>query len=87
MQRSRPPPASSDDVEHQFYEALVGGVSKMLENPRDAVATQIDISGSTNSPNVSTWQAIWNLVRNAVQASAARVTKGARKRADSAPAC
>ena len=31
MPRSRPPPASSDDIEHQFYEALQqGDVDKLM---------------------------------------------------------
>jgi hypothetical protein len=49
----------------QAYEALVGGVSALLENRREAVATQTHVSGSTGSPKVSTWEVVVNLVRNA----------------------
>jgi len=48
------------------YEKLVGGISKLLENPpRDEVATKADISGPVENPNSSTWQVIGRLVQNA----------------------
>jgi hypothetical protein len=38
----------------------------LLQNrPRNEVATQTDISGELDSPEVSTWQIIGNLVQNA----------------------
>ena len=50
----------------KLYERLVGGVSKLLENPpRDEVATKADISGPVDNPNTNTWQVIGRLVQNA----------------------
>jgi hypothetical protein len=58
------------DAEKSFfrktYEKLVGGISKLLENPpRDEIATKADISGPVQNPNSSTWQVIGRLVQNA----------------------
>jgi hypothetical protein len=58
------------DAEKSFfrktYEKLVGGISKLLENPpRDEVATKADISGPVQNPNSNTWQVIARLVQNA----------------------
>lgn len=48
------------------YEIVVGGVAKLLENqPRDEVATRVDISGPLENPETSTWQIIVELIRNA----------------------
>lgn len=50
----------------KVYEMLVGGVAKLLENqPRDEVATKADISGPLENPEMSTWQIIVELIRNA----------------------
>jgi hypothetical protein len=50
----------------QLYEAVVGGVSTLLENiPRREVATQTDISGPLEQPQASTWQVLVNLIQNA----------------------
>ncbi len=50
----------------KFYERLVAAVISLLENvPRDEVATQADISGSLRDPDLSTWQIIVGLIRNA----------------------
>jgi hypothetical protein len=50
----------------QLYEAVVGGVSTLLENiPRREVATQTDISGPLENPQASTWQVLVNLIQNA----------------------
>jgi len=58
------------DAEKSFfrktYEKLVGGISKLLENPpRDEVATKADISGPVQNPNSNTWQVIGRLIQNA----------------------
>jgi hypothetical protein len=58
------------DAEKSFwkktYEKLVGGISKLLENPpRNEVATKADISGPVQNPNSSTWQVIARLFQNA----------------------
>jgi len=50
----------------KFYEALVGGVAKLLENRnRDEVATVARISGPVEDPNASTVQIIGRLIQNA----------------------
>jgi hypothetical protein len=50
----------------QLYERVVGVISGLLENvPRDEVATEIEISGPLDNPDVSTWEIIIGLVRNA----------------------
>ncbi len=50
----------------KLYEKLVDGVSRILEDqPRDEVATRVDIKGRLDNPKTSTWQAIVNLIRNA----------------------
>jgi hypothetical protein len=51
---------------HQIYEGVVGGIAKLLENPRtEEVATKASVSGPIENPNTSTWQVIVRLVQNA----------------------
>jgi hypothetical protein len=50
---------------HKLYVGLVGGISKLLENPRTGVATKAEISGPLASPQTSTWQVIIKLIQNA----------------------
>lgn len=52
-------------VFRKLYVALVGGVAKLLENPRGEVAAKADISGPVDKPRISNWQIIGSLVRNA----------------------
>jgi hypothetical protein len=55
-----------DNVFHQLYEGLVGGVAKLLENPpREQVATKADISGPMDNPQLSTLQVVLRLIQNA----------------------
>lgn len=49
----------------KLYEKLVGGVSKLLENKRDEVATKTRISGPIDSPKTDTLQIVLRLVENA----------------------
>jgi Domain of Unknown Function (DUF748) len=50
----------------KLYEGLVGGISKLLENPpRDQVATVVEISGPVENPRSSTWQIVGRLIENA----------------------
>jgi Domain of Unknown Function (DUF748) len=50
----------------QLYEAVVGGVSKLLENiPRREVATETDIAGPLEQPRASTWEVLVGLIQNA----------------------
>jgi hypothetical protein len=54
------------NIVRKAYEAVVGALSGVLENqPRDEVATRVDISGRIDSPQVNTLEAAGNLVRNA----------------------
>ncbi|MBV8775474.1 MAG: DUF748 domain-containing protein [Deltaproteobacteria bacterium] len=50
----------------QTYEMVIGAASHLLRNHQtQKVATEVDISGKFSQPNVSTWQAIGELIRNA----------------------
>jgi uncharacterized protein involved in outer membrane biogenesis len=49
----------------KIYEAVVGGVGQLLENPKEKVATRADISGTLDNPEASTWQIIVQLIKNA----------------------
>jgi Domain of Unknown Function (DUF748) len=50
----------------QLYEAVVGGVSALLENiPRREVAAKVDLSGPLENPEASTWQVLVSLIQNA----------------------
>jgi len=51
---------------HKMYEMMVGGVAGLLESGRTGeVATKVDISGPLKKPEVSTWQIIGRLIKNA----------------------
>ena len=51
---------------HKLYEGLVAGIAELLENkPRNEVATKADILGPVDNPQISTWQTVVNLVKNA----------------------
>jgi hypothetical protein len=47
------------------YERLVEALSKILENPREDVATKADVFGRVEDPEASTWQIVVRLVQNA----------------------
>lgn len=50
----------------RLYEKIAGGLSHILENqPRDEVATVVDLSGTLDDPDSSTWDVIVRLVSNA----------------------
>lgn len=50
----------------KLYEKVVGGLSHILENePRDEVATVVDISGPLENPDASVWETVGGLLRNA----------------------
>ena len=54
------------NLARKAYEAIVGGVSKVLQNrPRDEVATRVEISGRLDNPNTSLVATIVGLVENA----------------------
>jgi hypothetical protein len=51
---------------HQAYELAVGGAAKLLRNhSTKAVATDVTLSGKFKQPNVSTLEALLQVVRNA----------------------
>jgi hypothetical protein len=50
----------------QAYQMAVGAVSHIFRNPSTKeVATQVNVAGNLKSPDVSTWQAILQLIQNA----------------------
>ena len=59
-------PDEDKDFAQQFYEGVVDALSILLENiPRDEVATRAYITGELDDPEVSTWEIVGNLIRNA----------------------
>jgi hypothetical protein len=53
-------------VMHQAKEVLIGGASHLFKNRNtEKVAADIDLRGKLTSPNVSTWQALAQVLRNA----------------------
>ena len=56
------------------WEALVGGLGRIFRNqPRDRIASQVDISGDLDQPDISPWQSFVSILRNAfVEAYEAR---------------
>jgi len=46
-------------------EKVIGGLAKVLENPRGEVSTKTDLSGTLDDPQTSTWQIILGLIQNA----------------------
>jgi hypothetical protein len=66
MQVYDPSQDRDKSVVRKAYEAVVGKVSKMLENrSREEVATKVDISGRLDKPNTSIIDTIGGLVQNA----------------------
>ncbi len=49
----------------QVYEGVVGAVATILQNPSDDVAAKVAVSGRIDNPDISTWDAVLSLVRNA----------------------
>jgi hypothetical protein len=55
-----------EPLTHQAYELLLGAAAHLFKNSSTGqVATEVQLSGKIDQPNVSTWQAIAALVRNA----------------------
>jgi hypothetical protein len=53
-------------VVKKAYEATVGAVMGLLKNPStQKVATQVQVSGRISNPNMSTWEALVEMLRNA----------------------
>jgi hypothetical protein len=50
----------------KLWEAIVGGASEVLENePRQEVATKVDLAGKVEAPRTHTWEAVVRLIQNA----------------------
>ncbi len=50
----------------QVYEGLLDGIVTMFKNkPRDEVATETEVKGPLDDPRASTWDILFNLVKNA----------------------
>jgi hypothetical protein len=49
----------------QAYEGVLGAVATILQNPSDKVAAKVAVSGRIDDPDISTWDAVLSLVRNA----------------------
>ena len=50
----------------RLYEKIAGGLSHLLENqPRDEVATVVNLSGTVEDPDTSLWEVAGRLVKNA----------------------
>jgi hypothetical protein len=56
------------------WQAIVGGLGQVFRNqPKDRIASQIDIRGSLDQKNISVWQAFVSILHNAfVEAYEAR---------------
>jgi hypothetical protein len=55
-----------DNVVQVFWEALIGGVSELLENqPRNQFATLIPVTGQADGPDVDILSTVFNVLRNA----------------------
>ena len=53
-------------IMHQAKELVIGGASHLLKSRRtDQVASDVDLKGKLTSPNVDTWQALGQVLRNA----------------------
>jgi hypothetical protein len=51
-------------IPRRIYEGVVGGLVKLLENPRETVATKTPISGPVESPKADTWEIVVRLLQN-----------------------
>lgn len=59
----------------KVWESVVGGITELFENqPKDQLATRVEINGNFNNPDVGVWNVIWNAFKNAfVEALSKRV--------------
>jgi hypothetical protein len=53
-------------IMHQAKELAIGGASHLFKNHRtEQVATDVDLKGKLSSPDINTWQALGQVLRNA----------------------
>ncbi len=59
------PEDRKDSIFRKFWEAIVGTVGKILENPKtDEIATKVPILGEYDQQTIGVWYAIFALLRN-----------------------
>jgi hypothetical protein len=59
-------PDEQKGLREKLYEGLVGGLATVLRNqPRDQVATEVDLSGPLENPNSNTLEIVLGMVENA----------------------
>jgi hypothetical protein len=56
---------SERSIFHKLYVGIVKGLTELLENPQERVATEASISGPLEDPRANTWEIIQRLVQNA----------------------
>jgi hypothetical protein len=60
------PEDNDDNIFRQFWEAMAGGLSEILENqPKDQFATKIPFEGKLDNPQANIWVTITNVLKNA----------------------
>jgi hypothetical protein len=60
------PEDKHDGVLQKLWEGIAGTVADVLTNPkRDQVATRVELKGKLKDPDISTWYAVIDLLRNA----------------------
>lgn len=60
------PEDKDDNIFRQFWEAMAGGLSELLENqPKDQFATKIPFEGKLDNPQANIWVTITNVLKNA----------------------
>jgi hypothetical protein len=65
LQRVEVEPKPDAGLARRLAEGVVEGVTGLLENERDEVATRTTLSGTLEDPDASVWEALVGLVRNA----------------------
>jgi hypothetical protein len=60
-------PAEDDaGLFRRFYESVLDVIASVLESPdEEHISTMVEFEGEIDDPEVGTWQAVWNLLRNA----------------------
>lgn len=60
------PEDRKDKFFHKIWEAVVGGAGELFKNhKKDQLATRITLEGNFNNPKTDTWEAVWEVLRNA----------------------
>ncbi|HYK66290.1 MAG TPA: hypothetical protein VEY94_15225, partial [Patescibacteria group bacterium] len=53
-------------IMHQAKELVIGGASHLFKNRKtEQVASDVDLKGKLTSPDIDTWQALGQVIRNA----------------------